>query len=98
MIVLNPLVGLLFLVSTGLDIVTFFLTVHLLLLWRQMHWLARLDRIGEPLVNSLVQWMDEFVRKQLRRRWSQRSLICLVLMMVFVLKVALGLLLKGLTV
>jgi len=89
MIVLNPLFGLLYFVCLGLDIVVFFMWVHVLLSWRRIRWLVPLGRIGEPLVEVLMRSVDTYLRQRLNLHFKRKTLVCLVFVIIFLAKLLL---------
>lgn len=89
MIVLNPLFGLLYFACLGLDIVMFFLWVHILLSWRRIRWLVPLGKIGEPLIEALMRSVDTCLRQRFNLHFNRRALVCLVFGIIFLVKLLL---------
>lgn len=94
MIVLNPFFDLLYFVCLGLDVVLFFLSVHVLLSWRRIRWLIPLGQIGEPLVEALIRSADVQLKQRCRLHLNRRGLICLFTILIFLAKLLLVCLLR----
>ncbi len=95
MIVLNPLFGLLYFVCLGLDIVMFFMWIHILLSWRRIRWLVPLGQIGGPLIETLIRSVDVYLRQRLNLHFKRRSLVCLVFVAIFLVKLLVTCLLRN---
>ena len=95
MIVLNPLFGLLYFVCLGLDIVVFFMWVHVLLSWRRIRWLVPLGRIGEPLIEALMRSVDTCLRHRLKLCFKRKTLVYLIFVIIFLVKLLVACLLRN---
>ena len=95
MIVLNPLFDLLYFVCLGLDIAVFFMWVHVLLSWRRIRWLVPLGRIGEPLVEAVMRSLDTCLRHRLSLHFKRKTLVCLIFVIIFLVKMLLACLLRN---
>jgi hypothetical protein len=63
------------LISTGLDIVIFFLIVRIVLFWRSIKWLKRFNKAGRTLVDAIAQQTDRLWYKATRKQLSERGKI-----------------------
>ena len=82
MIILNPIVGIFYLVHLGINIAVFFVVIRLILTWKHFTWLTHLDKVGRPLVDSMTNAVGKFVETRWHKKISEkgRLLICLVLL------------------
>lgn len=95
MIVLSPLFGLLYFVCLGLDIVVFFLWVHILLSWRRIRWLVPLGQMGKPLIDTLMRSVDMFFKQHLNLHFNRRTLVFLLMAILIGVKLLLTCLLRN---
>lgn len=67
------LLGLLNLVCIGLDIVLFLAVVRLVLMWRRISWLDKLNDIGKGLVDALAANAGQLWYRATQKKLSYRG-------------------------
>ncbi|MDT8302189.1 MAG: hypothetical protein RQ760_11950 [Sedimentisphaerales bacterium] len=83
----------LYFVCIGVDIAMFFLQIRLVVLWRNVNWLAPFDHAGKTLVNAITTKVSQFLKTQ--NPLSERGKLIVALIVFTIARVILGTILRA---
>ena len=91
----TTLVGVFHLLAVALDVMTFFLLVHLICTWCQWRPLVAMDQVGTPMVTYVTGTVGRLWRRAVPQHWlSERQLSAIALALICLGKLVLGITFK----
>jgi hypothetical protein len=73
MILIYPIHAAVYFIVMGLDIAMFFLIIRLILMWRDVQWLAPFDKVGHGVVEKVTATVGDFISQRSSRRVSKKG-------------------------
>lgn len=77
------------LICIGIDIAVFFLLVRLVLMWRSISWLERLNDIGKNLVDALGAYAGRLWYRGTRKPLSEKGQLIVSLLALSIIRLVL---------